>query len=224
MAATSEPRGVVLVVVLLGLVLMMAAGLGLALSARLARLTVANYAEAVDLLNAAESALALTVSELRARDLDAVLGGAETSGFTDGPPGPRAWAPHATLDLTELTNRLTCGQAVACTDAQRHAISVERPWGANNPHWRLFLYGVLPPPPWAGRWSAAYVAVWIGDDPREDDDDPARDGADPDEDGRYIVRARAEAFGPRGGHRALEAELTSDTGVQSWRVVTARQP
>ena len=39
--------------------------------------------------------------------------------------------------------RLTCGRASGCTDVTRMAATAERPWGANNPWWRPFLYGPL---------------------------------------------------------------------------------
>jgi hypothetical protein len=231
-------RGVVLVLVLLAMSMLAAAGLGLALGTSVSRMGTANHDEAVALANAAESALELAARELRGLPLDEVLDGSRASAFVDGAPGVREIAPDFTVDLAVLTNQLTCGRTAACTTAQIRQVTAERPWGANNPHWRLFMHQRLDPPlGWPAAALSPYVVVWIGDDPREDDDEPLRDGAGATGEGRYIVRARAEAFGPRGGRRVIEAEILrrcdeSPAGevcapgsrVQSWRVVSSQVP
>lgn len=237
MSARSGDRGAVLVLVLLAMTMLVAAGIGLGLSSSLARLSAANQHEGIALLNAAESALELAAAELAHADIDAVVGGLQTSAMIDGPAGLRTPAPGVTVDLLALTHRLTCGRPTPCTESQRRQVTAERPWGHANPRWRLFLHQLLDPPLLPTPALPTYVVVWIGDDAREDDDDPAVDGAGPDREGRYIVRARAEAFGPRGGRRAIEAELRrfcSESGgsdmcrpgsrVQSWRVVSAQVP
>ena len=73
-----------------------------------------------------------------------------------------------TIDLTSLTNELTCGLRTACTDADRSAQTVDRPWGANNPQWRPFLHAPLPLST-LPRHLDPYVIVWVGDDGRETD-------------------------------------------------------
>ena len=48
----------------------------------------------------------------------------------------------------------------------------QRPWGANNPVWRLFAYGpisILLPAPDVN--SAYYIVVMVADDPSENDND-----------------------------------------------------
>lgn len=230
-------RGVVLVLVLLCMTFLTAAGLGLALSASVSRMSAANHDEALMLMNAAESALDLAARELARYRIDDVLSGAQASSLSDGAAGPRTVAPGSTIDLAALTNHLTCGRPTACTDDERRQVTAERPWADNNPRWTLFINQPLEPPPMPGPASPIYIAVWIGDDAREDDGDPAVDGAGPEQEGRYIVRARAEAFGPRGGRRAVEGELvrwcTEDAAglqcvpgsrVQSWRAVSAQVP
>jgi hypothetical protein len=95
----------------------------------------------------------------------------------------------------------------------------------------LFVHQPLEVPNLPGS-ANAYVVVWIGDDARETDGDPSLDGAGGGQEGRYVVRARAEAFGPRGGRRVIEAELsrscvTTETGdeclpgsrIHSWRAL-----
>jgi hypothetical protein len=216
------------------MVMLAAIGLGLSLTSTVVRLSAANYEESVTLLNAAEAALDLAARELAHVDIDDVLGGVTPSALVDGAPGPRDVAPGLTIDLHVLTNRLTCGRADPCTDAQVQQATVERPWGVNNPRWRLFVHQALQSPGLPRQPPPLYVVVWIGDDAREDDGNPNADGAGAPGEGRYIVRAHAEAFGPRGGRRAIEAELRRvcsagpggeaclpGSRVQSWRVTSS---
>jgi hypothetical protein len=225
--------GVALVVVLLAIGLLSATAMGLALSSAMVRLTGANHDESVMLANASESALELAARELAmVVDWDNVLAGEQASTLIDGAPGPRIVSPGVAIDLVTLTHQLTCGRDLLCTDAQVRAATQERPWGANNPRWRLFVHQPLPLRPMPWRLPPVYVVVWLGDDAAETDGDPLADGAEPDQPGRYIVRARAESFGPRGGRHAIEAEFARvcrDDGdgercapgirVQSWRTV-----
>ena len=230
--------GVALVIVLLAIGALSATAMGLALSSTMVRLTGANYEESVVLANASESALELAARELAMiANWNSVLLGVQASTLVDGAPGPRNVAPGAAVDLVTLTNQLTCGQELLCTDAQVRASTRERPWGDNNPRWRLFVHQPLPPTPMPRLTPPAYVVVWLADDAAETDGDPLADGAEPEQPGRYIVRARAESFGPRGGRHAIEAELArvcvaDEAGercrpgirVQSWRTVENSAP
>ena len=207
----TSDRGVALVIVLIALVTCSALGLGLVLSTTTERLAGANYAESVHTANAAEAALQLAVHELgRVADWNGVLAGALQSGFVEG---------GAPVDLTALTNELTCGRATDCTDTRRRISSAERPWGANNPAWRVFLRAPLSrflhlP----ARSADTYIVAWVGDDARETDGDPLRDGVAGA--GGNVVRIRAEAFGPTGARHAIEADVIRQPAgihVQSWR-------
>jgi hypothetical protein len=237
MTSGSAERGVAIVLVLLATALLAAVALGLSLSTVVVRLTATNYEESIALLNAGESAIELAARELALLDIDDVLEGTSVSTLVDGPPGPRTTADGLSFDLLALTNLLSCAQSAPCADAQVIQTTVERPWGANNPRWRLFLHQPLEMPVLPRAALPVYVVVWIADDARETDADPAVDGAGTALEGRYIVRARAEAFGPRGGRRALEAELARlcqntaageecvpGSRVQSWRVVDSVVP
>jgi hypothetical protein len=180
----------------------------------------------------ADAALELAVRDLAAiADWGTVLQGASRSPLADGlPDGVRRPAPGVVVDLTHLTNDLTCGRETGCSDATRRLSTAERPWGANNPWWRAFLYTSLAID--HGHSTPVYVVVWLGDDGSEVDGNPLEDGGGPAQEGRYILRARAEAFGVGGARRAIEAELArictagdeeacSGIRVQSWRLVTA---
>jgi len=231
--APNHEAGVALVIVLLTIGLLSATGLGLVLSSTITRLTGANHDESIMLANASESALELAARELTLLvNWDDVLLGMQVSTLVDGAPGHRSVAPGVSLDLLTLTNQLTCGREALCTDAQVSATTRERPWGDNNPRWRLFVHQPLPVMPMPSVILPVYTVVWLGDDAAETDGDPLADGAGPGQEGRYIMRARAESFGPRGGRHAIEAELARVCGeveeaeqcapgirVQSWHVV-----
>jgi type II secretory pathway pseudopilin PulG len=230
-------RGIALLVTLLLLSVLAAVAAGVTVSFKLARSSTTHQLEAADVANAAESALELAARELAAiADWDAVLNGARASGLVDGAPGVRVVPGGETIDLARLTNELTCGRAALCTDAQVQAFDAERPWGVNNARWRPFLHVELPRgPAMPHPRAAAYVAVWIGDDAREIDGNSMADGAGGATDGRYVVRARVEAFGPRGARYGLEAELVRvcqpaeaaevcapGVRIQNWRAAAPR--
>ena len=142
-----------------------------------------------------------------------------------------AWSPAArTLDLSVQTNLLNCASAAGCSDGEMQGVTADRPWGANNPRWRLFLFGPLGSLVPLHSSPAIYLLVWVGDDGREADGAPEADGGSPTEEGRDVLRVHAAAFGRDGGRRAVEAELVRvcrppEAGppclpgirVQSWR-------
>ena len=231
----ASERGIALIITLLTIGLFSALGLGLALSSSAARMADHNHEEAILMLNAAESALNLAIRDLSlVADWSFVLNGSLRGSITDGPSaGPRTLQGGDVIDLTSLTNDLTCGHAAACTDAERRLQSVDRPWGANNPAWRPFLHASLAVAS-VPRRPDPYVIVWVGDDGRETDENPGIDGGGFEGEGRYVIRARAEAFGQGNARRAIEAELArvcraTETGevcrpgvrVQSWRLTSA---
>jgi hypothetical protein len=82
------------------------------------------------------------------------------------------------------------------------------------------------------RPAPCYLAVWIADDPREQDGNPLVDAASGDS-GHGIVRVHAEAFGLAGARRVIEAEVErvcqgspcgSGIRVQSWQELRQAVP
>jgi hypothetical protein len=230
-----QSRGIALVITLIAMAVFSALGLGLLLMTSAERLTGANQRDAVHALNAAEAALELAARELSVMaDWSRVLAGAEQSRLTDGAPGGSRSAAGVSIDLTALTNQVTCELTTACSDARVRTNTRTRPWGANNARWQPFVYGAL------SRFATTvptipdcYVIVWIGDDARELDGNPLVDDGLLSGDGREVVRAHAEAFAPGGTRRVVEADFirpcqeaggvrTCGPGirVQSWRVRT----
>jgi hypothetical protein len=165
--------------------------------------------------------------------IESVLSGVVQAAAVDGPSWqspPRG--PELDLGADEPP-QLRRGRLRPC---ERQAVSADRPWGADNPYWRLFLYGPLPtfaPYRFAG---PVYVLVWVADDGREVDGNPEQDGM-AETPGHGVLRVRADAFGRSGARRAIEAELVrvcrpdaastrclSGIRVQSWRDVRQAVP
>lgn len=204
----TSQRGIALIMVILLTAFLSALGLGLILAVFMDRLAAGNMTGSVAMLFAADGAIELAARDLaQESDWDAVLSGVRRSSFTDGAPsGVRGIPGGGAVDLTASTNLLNCGKATNCTAPQMNANSRERPWGANNPRWRLFAFGPMEQFTQFSRPVPCYLAVWIADDGREADDEPLIDAED-DQPGHGIVRVHAEVFGRAGSKRAVEAEL-----------------
>ena len=190
-------HGSALIISLLSTTLLLVLGSALALVAQSESAIAANAPRDAQTLYAAEAALRHAAVDLEALpDWSMALGGVVTSTFTDGSPGGVRSAGPVDIDLTVLGATLNAGAA-------------SLPFGANNPQWRLYLWGraeALLVSPWTG-----YVAVWVADDASETDDDPQRDGGGVDERGRGVVRLRAVAFGGANSQRAVEATVERAT-------------
>lgn len=227
-------RGVSLVLVLLVTSLLAAIGLGLALVVATHLMAEGNYRRTVTMLGAAEAGIELAAHDLAMEpDWDAVLRGLAHSSRTDGlPSGVRPLPGNGSLDLDTQTNLITCGRASGCSDAQITSDTRERPWGPNNPRWRLYAYGSFGAFGPFVRPGPYYLLVWVTDDGRESDGDPGTDGGGADQAGRGVLRARADVFGGFGARKAVEAELArvcwKEGGgercqpgirVQSWREI-----
>ena len=155
----------------------------------------------------AEAAVVRATTELDAlTDWSAVLTGLASSSLSDGAADGVRDAGGVVVDLTAQTAALNRSAAL-------------RPFGANNPQWRLFVWG---PAEWlAGADVAGYVAVWVADDPDEQDGEPLMDGGkDP---GRGVLLLTACAFGPGGVRRMVEVAVSRQaplpTRLLVWRPV-----
>ncbi|MEO5742625.1 MAG: pilus assembly PilX N-terminal domain-containing protein [Vicinamibacterales bacterium] len=178
-----------LIIALISLVLLSALGTSLAVVMNTEQRVAANYAASREAKYAADGALQIAARELLAvADWNALLSSGALSGFVDGAPsGLRQLGDGSSVDLARATS---------------FANAEPRPWGANNPLWRLFGFGWLGP--------KTYVIAWVGDDFAENDGDPSTDGAGPANPGAGILAVRAEAFGVRGAHTVLEATVRRD--------------
>ena len=219
-----QPRedGFALIFTLLALVLLSALGTLLTLDTSLEATIAGNYRETQEAFYAAEAGLERAMESLATLpDWTSALDGSVQSSFSDGTPGgPRTLPGGGAIDLTALTNLANCRKTTVCTASEMNLSTAERPWGANNPQWRPFAYGslrdLLPPGEpglSAGSDSLYYTLVMVGDDPSEADNDPLRDGGNLARLGAGVVLLRAEAFGPRGARRRIEATVARGPGV-----------
>ena len=224
----NSQRGVALILAMLATSFLSAVGLGLAVMVFMDRLATGNMRGSVALLHAADAGIELAAHDLARTDWNAALAGLAQASFSDGTPtGVRAIPGGDGVNLDAETNEINCGTASTCTAAQMTANTAARPWGVNNPHWRLYAFGPLERVAAVAHPAPCYLAVWIADDVREEDGDPLVDG---EVHGRGVLRVRAVAFGPSRSRRAIEAELARVCSgaaaeemcrpgirVQSWR-------
>ena len=228
----AEQHGSALIAVMLVSSLLLVLGGMLVLSSVTEIEVAANVRDAAEALYAADAGLERAVADLAAlADWDGVLAGTVRSSFVDGAPEARPIAGGQVIDLRALTNELRCGARAVCDDAAMDAMTAGRPWGRNNPRWQPFAHAPAANLSFDGMSGAAYLAVWVGDDPAENDGDPLRDGAPParvdasnlENNGANTVMVVAMAFGPGGARRTLEATIarssvpSSGVRVVAWR-------
>jgi hypothetical protein len=209
--------------VLQAMTLLLALGAGLVLVTTTETRVASAHHEGDIVFYAAEGGLEMAMASLRAAlSPTEVLSGRERPAFSDGAPvGGRQIPGGGEVDLGVLTNQLRCGRTRGCTDAEMNAVTLARPWGANNPRWQPYLFGSLASltgSPDGG--PSAYVVVWVGDDPLEDDGNPTVDAPDEGHPGHETFLLHAEAFGAAGRRRAMEAtveRVAHGLRVHSWK-------
>jgi Tfp pilus assembly protein PilX len=157
---------------------------------------------------AAAAGLERLIGELRRTPAWAAVPSTSSSAadFNDARSAPTL-ADGTVLDLARLT-----------TDRQA-ASNAFYPSGPDQPVWTLYAHASLARITSGDpRMANPYIVVWVADDPDDTDGDPSRDS-----NGAILVRA--EAFGVRGGRRAVEATLAAspvrdDAGVTVMSTVT----
>jgi hypothetical protein len=213
-----DERGMALLIALMAILLVMALGTALILSASVESTITRNFRNSSGAFYAADAGLERAVGDLRAiADWNAALSGLASSAFADGTPaGTRTLPDGRLIDLAEVVNMANCRQARSCSSAAMDAATADRPWGSNNPRWQPFAWGPLSGLPAADDVEPPfYVVVMVGDDPSENDGNPLVDGAAPCAPGETgacnpgtdRLAVRAEAFGPFGAHAILELTI-----------------
>ena len=207
-------RGAALLTALIVMAIVAAMGLGLALTTSLEPLAAANYEANRSARLAAEAGVAIAVHELAgiadwnlvARRPDAL----RRAGAGQHRRRPARRVPRGARGADRARHVRPPGRLLG-ERAQRRS-PPRRPWGPNNPRWRVFGHGRLdrlvpqgaglPPVSW---WSVGR------DDPADVDGDPLADsGIGPGGEwrpGGCVLAVRAEAFGPRFAHRTVVATV-----------------
>ena len=217
-------HGMALLVAMMAMLLMTALGAALVLTTSSEAIIAGNFRNSIEGLYAAEAVLERSLDDLQTLPgWNPVLDGLLQSAFVDGAPGgSRTLSDGSAIDLGQAINMANCRKITACstTDAADQVQLM-----------RLYAYGRLSDMMPAGAINSPYyVMVMVGDDASENDDNPLLDGIGPGNPGAGILVLRAEAFGPRGAHTAIEltvaridaAELESARAgvrVLSWRAV-----
>jgi hypothetical protein len=188
--------------VLVMTMLLLAMGGGLIVVTTTEARIASHYRDRLATLYAADAILEHVIAALRgAADVDVLLAGPSTSSWADGLPGGARTIHGTTIDLTGLTHLERCGRPTTCPESAIRARTADRPWGPDNPRWRLYAWGWMTAATGDPGAPPVYGVVWIGDDPAERDGDPLRDGA---VDGRGRVAVRVRAYGPHGTRREVD--------------------
>ena len=210
-------RGAALIIALMAMLLLTALGLALVLNTTTEGMITGNFRSGQEALYAADAGVERVMDDLlTVPDWNNILTGSVRSAFIDGSPsGARTMPDGTSIDLTEATNMANCGHVASCSIAEMNASTEDRPWGANNPRWKLYAYGALNTIISTGTVNSnIYVIVWVGDDQSENDDDPTTDGNAQTNPGSGVLAMHVEAFGPQGTHKILEVTVAKTNSSQ----------
>jgi hypothetical protein len=198
----SREEGAALVLALLVVVCLSGIGLGMVAASSSERQISSNSRNAAAISLAASAVVEGVIGEVAAApDWTPLVGGGQTSVFNAG--AHQITTPARTpLNLDTITAEIQAGAASTYS------------LGADTPVWRLFGWGPLTTlaglP--AGD-SGAYVAVWVADDPSDNDHDPSTDA-------NGVIMLHGEAFGYGASRAAADVVLKRTAAgprVLSWR-------
>jgi hypothetical protein len=192
---SGSERGSVLLCALMVITLIATLGAAVTLIVSSESVISANYHASQQGLYAADAGVERAIAELRTLSTWSSVPSSATSSVdcNDGQGTPRG-PDGSTLNLAQLTIR---------RQAESDAVYATLP---DRPVWRLYAHAPLDRmAPGAGN-SMPYVVVWIADDPDETDRNAAVDTND-------VVMLHAEAFGVRGGQRAIEATILREEAM-----------
>jgi len=191
MNGLTREEGLAMLVAMMAVLIMTAFGTALILSSSSDTTIAGHFTAALEGGYAADAMLARGLDDLLGMDdWNPVVAGLLQSHWVDGPPtGARTLADGSSIDLSQVVNMAHCQRATACSPADIVEATSDRPWGANNPEWKLYAYGPLPAVlAGAAVDSRFYVLLLVGQGPAPN-----------------LLAVRAEAFGPRGAHAIVEA-------------------
>jgi Tfp pilus assembly protein PilX len=221
---------VAMIVALMAMLLLTALGMSLMLTSHTETLIGANYRDSLEGSYVADAGIERVMQDvLTIPDWNNLLASADgvranvTSGFADNTLTPYT-ADGRQLDLAQATYMLNCGKTTSCSTSEMNTSTGDRPWGANNPRFRLFAWGrVNDLISTASLNSPFYVAVWVADDAADNDGDPTRDGTDLTNPGSGVISLRAAAFGPGGAYRIVETTIAKTDVTEVERGYTGQR-
>ena len=217
--------GIALVIALMITLLISTLAVALILTTTVETRIASQFQRAQGSLYAADAIVERTLDDLLGvANWNRLLDGTAQSSFVDGPPnGARTLSDGSVLDLTQALNLANCHKLTKCSVGDMDAVSDDRPWGANNPRWKLFAYGRISDLATPGDVQSPYYGlVMVGDDPAEDDNDPTLDGVG-DNPGLGIILVRGAAYGPGGAHKVVELTVTRAQQAVAIKVLSWRE-
>src|SRR5262245_52797208 len=142
-------QGIALIVALLSIALMTALGMALMLTSQTETLISANYRDSMEGEYVADAGLERVMDDvLTVPDWNTLLTTTDgvtssvTSGFHDSAPSSPITLPDGrTVDLSKATYMINCAKTTTCSDADMNTSTMDRPWGTNNPRFRLYAWG-----------------------------------------------------------------------------------
>jgi Tfp pilus assembly protein PilX len=222
-----DEQGIAMIIAMMAMLLMSALGMALVLTTSSETMIAGNFSNSSEALYAADAAIERSMEDiLTVPDWNKLLDGSTQSAFVDGAPsGNRTLPDGSTIDLTQAINMANCQKVTTCSTTDMNAPTPDRPWGVNNPRWKLYSYAnlrdLLPATDTIN--SPYYVMVMVADDPSENDGDPTKDGASDTNKGSGVIAMRAEAFGPRGAHKVIELTLARTDTTELERGYTGQR-
>jgi hypothetical protein len=225
-----------LIVALMAMALMSALGMALMLMSQTETMISSNYRDNMEGEYAADAGIERVMDDvLTVPDWNTLLSSNDgitssvTSGFIDTAPSSPVTMPDGhTINLANATNMINCGKTTTCSSADMDTSTMDRPWGKNNPRFRLYAWGPVNELISTGTLNSPfYVAVWIADDAADNDDNPSKDG-DPSPSGNPnggagVLTLRAESFGPMGAHHVIETTISKTQNVEMERGYTGQR-
>jgi hypothetical protein len=196
-------NGTAIIIALMSMMLLTAFAAGVVMVSNTETMIASNYRNSQEALYSADAAAERVVQDLllvpRWND---ILAGTEISSFVDGGRDGQKSIPGGGLITLCCTTSSVTGQLQQETDTANL-------WGLNNPQWRLFAWGPVEDMLPGGQEidSPMYVAVWIGDDPADNDANPLADQ-------NGTLTLHAEAYGPGGTRKVVEVTVARTSGTE----------
>ena len=211
-----DERGSALIIALMSMMLLTALGTAVVMVTRTETMIAGNYSNAQEALYAADAAVERVVQDLlMVPRWDDVLGGISQSAFVDGNPNVAVTLPGG--GSVVLCSTAPCPATTATGQLQQITDTADM-WGANNPQWRLFAHAPLTELLPGQIDSSMYVAVWVADDPAEEDGNPSADT-------NGTLTLHAEAYGPSGTNKVIEVTVarTASTEIERGQIAQRGQ-
>ena len=203
----SDESGTALVLALMAMMLLTALAATVVMVSDTEVKIAGNYNNGQEALYAADAAVERVMQDLlMIPRWDDVLSGSVKSSFTDGDAaGEKTLLGGGSITLWSASETTPPSTATGQLQSDTNTANL---WGANNPQWQLFAWGALSSMlDTVEIDSAMYVAVWIADDPAENDGNPAADT-------NGTLTLHAEAYGPGGARKVLEVTVARSSSTE----------